>query len=125
MRPKARNLTAAKRSRGRNLRKNMSISERVFWEIVRKKRLGFLFRTQHSIGDYTMDFYCPAAGLCLEIDGEQHANRKHLDERWDGLLLKEGIVTIRIPSLDIFRQNCPRLSAWIALVVRLCEIRTS
>jgi very-short-patch-repair endonuclease len=28
-----------------------------------------VFRRQHPIGPYVLDFYCPAARLAIEIDG--------------------------------------------------------
>jgi len=34
---------------------------------------GYSFRRQHPIGPYILDFYCPAAKLAVELDGDQHA----------------------------------------------------
>jgi very-short-patch-repair endonuclease len=35
---------------------------------------GFAFRRQHPIGPYILDFYCPAAKLAIELDGDQHGS---------------------------------------------------
>lgn len=34
--------------------------------------MGYKFRRQHSIGRYIMDFFCPKAMLCVEVDGASH-----------------------------------------------------
>ena len=57
----------------RQLRKNMTETERLFWSRVRGKQLsGAQFYRQKIIGDYIVDFYCPQAKLVVEIDGAQH-----------------------------------------------------
>ncbi len=59
----------------RKLRKNMTKQEVVFWQQIRKNRLGVRFRRQHSIDDqYIADFYCHEKRLIIEIDGGQHCN---------------------------------------------------
>ena len=54
------------------LRRNMTKSETVFWKFIKGKQLGYLFRRQHSIGKYIVDFYCPSLKLVIEIDGITH-----------------------------------------------------
>ncbi len=83
----------------------MSVSEKWFWAEVRKDFLGYRFRRQVAMGPYILDFYVPRAKLCIEIDGEQHALRQEQDERRDAFLADLGILTIRIPSLDLFHQD--------------------
>jgi very-short-patch-repair endonuclease len=57
----------------RALRRNMTDAERLFWMKVRKKQLkGHQFYRQKNLGNYIVDFYCPAAKLIIEIDGSQH-----------------------------------------------------
>ena len=58
--------------RARRMRSEMSVSEKVLWEQVRKNRLGYGFRRQVPVGPYILDFYCARASLCIEVDGEQH-----------------------------------------------------
>ena len=111
------------RDRARVLRKAMSVSERCFWEAVRYDALGFRCRRQVAMGPYILDFYVPAAKLCIEIDGEQHLERLDTDARRDQYLADHGILTIRIPSLDLFDENHTQLSHWVNVVKRLCEDR--
>src|SRR5215216_4051714 len=84
--------------RSRELRSSMSVSEKKLWEKLRRKQLGFAFKRQVPVGPYTLDFYCPEASLCVEVDGEQHLFRKALDARRDTYLSLKRIATIRIPS---------------------------
>ena len=53
--------------RSRELCGNKSVSEKVFWEYLRHDKFGFRFRTQYRVRGYYLDFYCPAAKVCVEI----------------------------------------------------------
>ena len=56
-----------------NLRKNLTESELVLWEVLKDKKLcGRKFRRQHSIGHYIADFYCTSERLIIELDGQHH-----------------------------------------------------
>ena len=55
------------------LRNSPTEAERKFWTILRSKQLGGLrFRRQQPVGPYIADFFCPAAKLIIELDGDQH-----------------------------------------------------
>ena len=48
-------------------------AEAVLWTVLKAKRLdGWRWRRQFSIGGYILDFYCPKAKLCVELDGASH-----------------------------------------------------
>ena len=121
MRNRTRNLEPKNVERVRRLRTNMSISEKTPWRILKARRIGFQFKRQYPVGPYALDFYCPEARLCLEVDGEQHFLTTDRDERRDDWLLAEGIETIRIPSLDLFEWEAPRLTRWIVCIQEACE----
>jgi very-short-patch-repair endonuclease len=101
----------------------MSVSERVFWGRIRKDQLGYRFRRQVSIAGYYIDFYCAAAQLGIEIDGEQHLLSGERDTRRDGILAANGIEIIRIPSLGLFETSSAKEAAWIDLIKRRCAER--
>lgn len=62
------------------LRKNMTSSESLLWEKLQGKQiLGLRFRRQHPINIYIVDFYCHAAKLVVELDGEIHKSKKEYD----------------------------------------------
>ena len=57
----------------RRLRTNSTDAERRLWGRLRRKQiLGIQFYRQKPIGNYIVDFYAPAVGLIVEIDGSQH-----------------------------------------------------
>lgn len=59
----------------RELRKNMTKAEEKLWSALRKKQLnGYIFRRQHPIDIYIVDFYCHALKLIIEVDGSIHDN---------------------------------------------------
>jgi very-short-patch-repair endonuclease len=102
----------------------MSVSEKWFWRAVRKDMLGFRVRRQHRVGPYFLDFYVPSAKVCIEIDGEQHEGRREADRARDAYLSQFGVLTIRIPSLDLFYERQDLYTKWIYEVQRVCESRT-
>lgn len=65
------NITPLK-PRRQQLRKNSTPAEKLLWERLRKKQLGYWFKRQVSISGYVVDFYCPQKKLVIELDGEIH-----------------------------------------------------
>ncbi len=124
MRYGARDHSGSSLGKSRQERTNMSASERVLWELLRKDRTGFRFRRQVRVGPYLLDFYCGEASLCVEVDGEQHSLRKEADQRRDGYLAQAAILTYRVPSLDLFEADTAGQYRHIEEVVRLCEERS-
>ena len=102
----------------RALRKRMSRSERRMWGLLRRDLLGFRFRRQFPVRGYFLDFYCSAAKLCIEVDGDFHSPMP--DAARDADLAKVGIMTIRVPASVLF-QDTKELTAWIQHV---CTQRT-
>jgi very-short-patch-repair endonuclease len=106
-------------SRGRELRRAMSLPEVVLWQALRKGRLaGLRFRRQHPIGPYILDFYCPSARLAIEVDGFAHdtAARTRHDERRQAWLAQQGITVLRIGASDVLKDQ--RLEAVLVGIER-------
>ncbi len=64
-----------------------------------------MFRRQHPIGPYVLDFYCSKAKLAIEIDGMSHdmgAQPQH-DLRRDAWLSERGITVVRIAARELTR----------------------
>ncbi len=82
----------------------MTLPEVLLWQALRRGQLdGLLFRRQHPIGTYILDFYCPGARLAVEVDGASHdgvAQAEH-DARRDLWLADQGVSVMRIPARDI------------------------
>ena len=102
----------------------MSVSEKAFQTAVKGKKLGFKFRIQHPVGGYFLDFYCPEAALCVEIDGPHHGQQRAYDAQRDNDLTKLGILTLRIPTEDLWEPTSMRFGHWIDFVQKTCEERT-
>ncbi|HEY0865830.1 MAG TPA: DUF559 domain-containing protein [Fimbriimonas sp.] len=111
--------------RSRTLRREMSASEKVLWEHLRKRRTGYRFNRQVPVGPYFLDFYCAEAGVCVEVDGEQHMNRLDKDLHRDGYLSGKGIYTLRIPSLDLFEATGLETGRWVRKIRQVCEERAA
>ena len=88
--------------RVRKLRREMGVSEKILWEKIKDRRIGFYFRTQHPIDTFALDFYCAEARLCVELDGEMHELRLDRDAARDEHLSKQGIKTLRIKTSQLF-----------------------
>lgn len=101
----------------------MGVSEQVLWKHIRNDQLGYRFRRQHPIGPYSLDFFCAKLRLCVEVDGEQHQVRQTQDHNRDQFLLEKGIVTIRIPSLELFGDNDMNVHEWVQNLRVICDNR--
>ena len=88
----------------RKLRREMSPPEVRLWLRLRTPGEGLpRIRRQHPIGRYVLDFYFPAARLCVEVDGQAHGmgDRAQRDARRDAWLAERGIETLRIAASDV------------------------
>lgn len=94
----------------RELRKNSTEAERLFWEKVRNKKfLGKKFYRQHPIfydiaGSETFfvaDFYCFTDRLIIELDGKYHEYRLKKDIERTKILNHLGLNVIRISNDEI------------------------
>jgi very-short-patch-repair endonuclease len=64
-------------SSARHLRRTLSSPEVQLWNRLRTRRPGQpVFRRQHPIGPYVLNFYCAKAHLAIEIDGLSHERIK-------------------------------------------------
>jgi very-short-patch-repair endonuclease len=88
--------------RARELRSAMTPAEARLWERLRGNRLdGCHFRRQQVIDGFIVDFYCHAAALAVEVDGEIHRAQAEYDEERDGILARRGIAVLRVSNEDV------------------------
>ena len=64
--------------------------------------MGFKFKRQVPRGRYVVDFLCVEAGLVIEIDGSQHAERAR-DRVRTADLEKEGLTVLRFWNTDVLK----------------------
>jgi very-short-patch-repair endonuclease len=91
-------------SNARRLRRTLSVPEARLWSRLRARLPEKpIFRRQHPIGPYVLDFYCAKANLAIEIDGVSHDmdDRPQRDERRDAWLKKHGVTVMRIPVAEL------------------------
>jgi len=92
------------KQRRRELRRNETDAEKVFWAQVRNRQFnGMRFLRQYSLGPYILDFYCPVLKLAVELDGGQHNqwNNKEYDAARSEYLKAQGIDLIRFWNHEV------------------------
>lgn len=89
----------------RKLRREMSLPEVLLWEQLRAGKQGIKYRRQHPIGPYIADFYCSAARLVIEIDGEarDRGNRPERDVARDAAMRTAGYEILRFAAADVLK----------------------
>ena len=90
----------------------MSMPERILWSRLKENKLGIPFYKQRPLLGYIADFYCPKAGLCVEVDGSQHLSHKAYDAKRDYVLMRKGILTMRFTAQEVINN----ISAVVALI---------
>ena len=90
----------------RQLRKAGEAPEAVLWSRIKcRQNKGYKFRRQFSVGPFILDFYCPEAKLCIELDGAGHYTMDgalYDRQRSDYLLKEYGIRTLRYENRDLY-----------------------
>ena len=114
--PREKNATVL---RARALRRNMTLPEGLLWRVLRERPEGLKFRRQHPIGRCIVDFYCPAAKLVIEIDGESHSmgDRPEHDARRDWWLRSQGLQIKRFAAADVMAD----LSSVVTAILLACR----
>jgi very-short-patch-repair endonuclease len=108
--------------KARALRRAMTQPEARLWQILRTRPAGLKFRHQHPIGRYSLDFYCPAAKLAIEVDGDAHGmgNVPARDAVRDAWLEKRGLKTLRIPARELYGDVEPA----IIMILESCGVES-
>ena len=70
---------------------------------AQRHKAGARFRCQYPAGPYVLDFYCAWARLCVEVDGRTHDFTYDSDLRRDSYLRGLGVLTMRIPAVEVSR----------------------
>jgi very-short-patch-repair endonuclease len=103
----------------RSQRRSGNLPEVMLWRALRTRPDGLKFRRQHPISDYSLDFACLSARLCIEVDGEHHAraDQPARDIERDLTLATFRFRTLRIPAGDILTD----LDAAVRGIVAACH----
>jgi very-short-patch-repair endonuclease len=112
-------VTSVKVQRAKELRRQMTQEEKILWQHLRANKLnGLHFRRQQIIDGFIADFYCHAARLVIEVDGEIHQQQAEYDEERDQVLSARGLRLLRIKNEQV-RQN---LDSVLARIAKACEM---
>jgi very-short-patch-repair endonuclease len=93
----------------RKLRKKQTLSESIFWNHVRNRKLGVKINRQYAFKFlykgcwklYVADFYCAKWRLVIEIDGGIHVSRKQYDMERTEALESIGLKVIRFWNEEV------------------------
>jgi methionine--tRNA ligase beta chain len=94
-------------------RANPTEAEKVLWEMLRDKKLGYKFRRQHITGRFIADFVCLSQKLIIEVDGAIHQLPDNIisDEERTKELNQLGFEVIRFTNNEILFETDKALSA--------------
>ena len=93
---------AAIHQRARDLRRPLTPTERLLWLRLRDQQLGgYKFRRQHPLGNFIVDFYCPACRLVVEVDGETYAAQAAYDAARTEWLATVGCRVVRFTNGEV------------------------
>lgn len=99
----------------RELRKNMTLCEKIMWNILRDRKFNNIkFLRQHPIyfqydgrdKFFIADFYCAQYQTIVEIDGNIHDRQKEYDLYRDYLCARMGLRVLRLKNQEVVK-NLP------------------
>ncbi|WP_340317854.1 endonuclease domain-containing protein [Rhizorhabdus argentea] len=86
--------------RARSMRSEPTPFEYKLWERLKSSQLGgFKFRRQIALAPYIVDFFCPAIGLIVEVDGNTHDAAA--DARRDADFVGRGFSVLRFTNAQV------------------------
>ncbi len=85
--------------RAREMRNNPTEPEKRLWRVLSGKQTSAKFRRQAVIPPYIVDFFCPALGLIIEVDGDTHD--APTDAHRDAYLRSRGYRILRFSNADV------------------------
>ena len=90
------------RRNSQELRKNMTLEERILWYQY-LLTYPIQWNRQKVIGQYIVDFYCKRAKLIVELDGSQHYDPQSIsyDQERTAYLNSLGYTVLRFSNTDV------------------------
>ncbi len=83
--------------------KNSTEAERILWESLREKKIGYKFRRQHIIDEFIIDFVNIEKRLVIEVDSGYHNSlqQQEIDEIRTLILKDLGFKVIRFKNEEV------------------------
>ena len=106
------------RKRAQDLRKNMTLEERILWYQYLKNH-PIQWNRHKVIGEYIVDFYCKTRKLVVELDGSGHYEPEQIayDAKRTEYLNGLGLTVLRFTNTDI-KKNLSGVCEAIELAVK-------
>ncbi|MDF1597397.1 MAG: endonuclease domain-containing protein [Acidimicrobiia bacterium] len=92
--------TRLAKERARELRDDLTVSEKTLWAALRRRQLGHRFRRQEPIGPFIVDFVCLLRRLVVEVDGPHH-DWDERDGPRDEYLRVRGFRVLRFTNREV------------------------
>lgn len=92
------------RQRARRLRNHLTDAERKLWQRIRRRQLRQVqFYRQRPLGPFIADFWAPAIGLVVEVDGGQHFDEagERYDASRDAWFRQRGVRVVRYDNRQV------------------------
>ncbi len=110
----------SEKQKRQQLRKNRPKAEYILWQKLRNKQIeNCKFRSQYSVAEFVIDFYCAELKLAIEIDGESHFidGTQEYDRERQAFIEATGIQFIRFTNNDVY-ENLEGVLEIVRLKVR-------
>ena len=115
-------ITTVKKAVAKQLRHGQTEAEAMLWQALRRNQLeGLHFRRQQIIDGFVVDFYCRAALLVVEVDGDIHLTQQAYDKERDEALRRRGLAVLRVKNEDVIGN----LSGVLQRIMAIAKERTS
>lgn len=89
----------------REMRREPTPAEEHLWQALRGSALGVRFRRQHPVGRFILDFWCPAARLAIEVDGDIHDLQQERDAERTAVLESFGYSVLRFRNEEVMQDR--------------------
>lgn len=97
-----RGTTPALVAAAQQLRQNLTPSEQTLWQALKNRQInGLKFRSQHPVGSFIVDFYCPQCRLVVKLDGEIHDQQTDYDAARTAQLNRFGYRVVRFRNQEV------------------------
>ena len=98
----------------------MTEAEQLLWYHLRRRQLANQrFRRQVPMGPYVVDFACVELCLVVEVDGSQHMDSKH-DQQRDAWLTAAGYRVLRFWNHDVLGRTESVLAQILDVMATTC-----
>ncbi|MGI8893421.1 MAG: leucine--tRNA ligase, partial [Bacteroidia bacterium] len=85
----------------KDLRNNQTEAEKILWQHLKGKQLGYKFRRQQVVLNNIADFICLEKNLIIEVDGKIHELKKDFDAARTIQLEGQGFKVIRFDNEEV------------------------